>query len=80
MMLHTKYQGSMPFVFRQKDFFHVFPILMMRTVLAFPITRQSASLKQNCLSLTSISSKLKFSYRKSIFRLCDLNMQWTGTI
>ena len=25
-MLHTKYQGSRPFGFRQEDFFHVFPI------------------------------------------------------
>ena len=26
MKLHTKYQGSRPYIFRQ-DFFHVFPIL-----------------------------------------------------
>ena len=26
-MLHTKYQGSRPYGFSQKDFFHVFPIL-----------------------------------------------------
>ena len=28
MMLHTKYQGSMPFGFRLEDFFIVFPILV----------------------------------------------------
>ena len=27
MMIHTKYQGSMPSGFRQEDFFHIFPIL-----------------------------------------------------
>ena len=26
MMLHTKYQASWPCVFRQEDFFHVFPV------------------------------------------------------
>ena len=27
MMLHTKYQGSNLYLFRQEDFFHVLPIL-----------------------------------------------------
>ena len=27
MMLHTKYQGSKPYGFRQEDFFHVFPYI-----------------------------------------------------
>ena len=26
-MLHTKYQGSRPYGFRQEDFFHVFPYI-----------------------------------------------------
>ena len=28
-MLHTKYQGSMPYGFRQKDFFNVFPYISL---------------------------------------------------
>ena len=29
MMLHTKYQGSMPCSFRQEEFLHVFPIISL---------------------------------------------------
>ena len=30
MILHTKYQGSRPYGFRQEDFFHVAPYISLR--------------------------------------------------